>query len=176
MLLSSAALSGGLGRRLRASSAGGFSTGGGGQRPAQHRPQHRPARRASARPQLHRCAPRGPKKIISKKNPQSPACSGLAVVELCVPRTGRSRCRGTRLCALGAAGGRAVSAVCVHGASGKTAWKQLLQHAAAAPESPFALGHQLLSLGASRAGRRAALTVEISEQGPLRDSAHGSSI
>ncbi|KAK4814188.1 hypothetical protein QYF61_011911 [Mycteria americana] len=75
-----------------------------------------------------------------------------------------------RLCAPGAAVGWAVSAVCVHGGSAKAAWEQLLQHATASPENPFAPAHQQFPLGPSRAGRRAALPVEISEQGPWRDS------
>lgn len=75
-----------------------------------------------------------------------------------------------RLCAPGAAVGRAVSAVCAHGGSAKAAWEQLLQHTAASPENPLALTHQQLPLGPSRADGRAALTVETSEQGPSRDS------
>lgn len=110
---------------------------------------------AAVRPQLHRCWPRGAKNSPPKIN-KSPASSELAIMEICVSRTGRSRCPGIRLCAPGAAGVWAVSAVCVRG--GK-AWKQLLQHAAA-----------FLSLGPSRAGRRAALAVGISQQGPSRDS------
>lgn len=155
---------------------GRFSTGGGGQRPpAQLRPQHRlvpggrgaaavPPPGATARPRRDRCWPTGGGK--TKTKPKN-ARGRPAIVERCVSRTGRSRCPGMRLCALAAAVGWAVSAVCVHGAGAKAAWKGLLQHAASSPKNVVA--YRQLRRGPSRAGERAALAVN-SEQGPPRDN------
>lgn len=60
----------------------------------------------------------------------------------------------------------------VHGGSAKAGWKQLPQHAAASPESPLDLAHQLVLQGPSRAGRRVVLTAEVSEQALPRDSSN----
>lgn len=156
------------------SSAGGFSTGGGGQRPApraepRSAPPPGPGGRSAAWPRLGLPLTLAAQKShLQKKEKKkkaknkSPASSGLAIAELCVSRTSRSRCPGMRLCAPGTAVGwahtTAASSLCGYGGSAK---------AAASPENPLGVARQELPLRPSRAGRRAALT-PLSGQGPPR--------